>query len=206
MLCDIFGITTGTGSRIFITWILFLEKELGFLLPFSTKEELREISKPNCFKKNCFKNLRAIIDCTEFYVEKPGKPSSQRSTYSQYKSSNTFKLLISMSPILHFNFVSKLYSGSISDKEIVNVSGFLEKLNPGDAVMADKGFNIQDLLALHDTVLIDPLIWFFKNMIWLISFSGSLSKHKRSVCVLFNLLFYYSLYSTYQIGWFEETP
>ena len=104
-LCDIFGITTGTGSRTFITWILFLEKELGFLLPFSTKEELKEISKPNCFKKDCFKNLRAIIDRTEFYIEKPGKPSSQRSTYSQYKSSNTFKLLISMSPILHFNFV-----------------------------------------------------------------------------------------------------
>jgi len=34
--------------------------------------------------------------------------------------------------------VSKLYSGSISDKEIVNVSGFLQKLQPGDAVMADK--------------------------------------------------------------------
>ena len=130
MLWDIFGITTGTGSRIFITWILFLEKELGFLLPFSTKEELREISKPNCFKKNCFKNLRAIIDCTEFYVGKPGKPSSQSSTYSQYKSLNKFKLLISLSPILHFNFVSKLYSGRISDKEIVNVSGSLEKLNP----------------------------------------------------------------------------
>ena len=51
-----------------------------------------------------------------------------------------------MSPVLHFNFVSKLYSGSISDKEIVNASGFLEKLLPGDAVMADKGFNIQDIL------------------------------------------------------------
>ena len=114
---------------------------------------MKEISKPNCFKKDCFKNLRATIDCTEFYIEKPGKPSSQRSTYSQYKSSNTFKLLISMSPILHFNFVSKLYSGSIRDKEIVNVSGFLEKLNPGDAVMADKGFNIQYPLALHKTVL-----------------------------------------------------
>ena len=59
-----------------------------------------------------------------------------------------------MSPGLHFNFVSKLYSGSISDKEIESVSGFLQKSNPGDAVMADKGFNIQDLLALHDTVLI----------------------------------------------------
>ena len=73
--------------------------------------------------------MRAIIDCTEFYVGKPGKPSSQSSTYSQYKSLNTFKLLISLSAILHFNFVSKLYSGRISDKEIVNVSGFLEKLN-----------------------------------------------------------------------------
>ena len=61
-----------------------------------------------------------------------------------------------MSPILHFNLVSKLYSGSSSDKEIVNIIGFLEKLNPGDAVMADKGCNILDLLALHNTVLIAP--------------------------------------------------
>ena len=59
-----------------------------------------------------------------------------------------------MSPSLHFNFVSKLYCGSISDKEIESTSGFLQKLNPGDAVMVDKGFNTQDLLALHDTVLI----------------------------------------------------
>ena len=63
-----------------------------------------------------------------------------------------------MSPVLHFNFVSKLYSGSISDKEIVNVSGFLEKLQLGDTVMADKGFNIQDYLTLHETVLIAPPI------------------------------------------------
>ena len=61
-----------------------------------------------------------------------------------------------MSPILHVNFLSKLYSGSISDKEIVKASGFLEKLQSGDAVMADKGFNIQDNLALHETVLIAP--------------------------------------------------
>jgi len=151
MLCDVFGITTGTGSKIF-------KKELSFLLPFSTKEELIGVPKPNCLKKKSLNNLSAIIGCTEFYVEKPCKPSSQRSTYSQYKSANTFKLLISMSPILHFNFVSKLYSGSISDKEIVNVSGFLEKLQPGDVVMADKGFNIQDYLAVHETVLIVPPI------------------------------------------------
>ena len=44
----------------------------------------------------------------------------------------------------------------MSDKEIVKKSGFLEHLNPGDVVMADKGFNIQDLLALYQTRLIAP--------------------------------------------------
>lgn len=73
MLCDIFGIIIGIGSRIFIIWILFFEKELLFFLFFLIKEELREIFKLNCFKKDCFKNLRVIIDCIEFYIEKLGK-------------------------------------------------------------------------------------------------------------------------------------
>ena len=45
------------------------------------------------------------------------------------------------------SFVSECYEGSISDKRLVEVSGLLEKLEPGDEVMADKGFQIQDLLA-----------------------------------------------------------
>ena len=156
MLADIFGVSSRSASQIFITWIKFLSKELSFLLPFPTTAVLNEITKPKAFKK--FENLRAIIDCTEFYIEKPSKPSCQRSTYSQYKSANTFKLLISMSPTCHINFISKLYSGSISDKQIVSKSGFLQKLQSGDKVMADKGFNIQDILALHETVLIAPPI------------------------------------------------
>ena len=96
------------------------------------------------------------------------------STYSQYKSSNTFKLLISKSPVLHFNFVSNLYSGSIIDKEIVNVSGFQEKLHPGNAVMADKGFNIQDLLVLHNALLIAPPIMRRNNV------CTSINCHKKS--------------------------
>ena len=73
-----------------------------------------------------------------------------------YKSSNTFKLLISMSPILHVKFLSQLYKGSISDKEIVKAGGFLEELQLWDAAMANKGFNKQDYLALHETILIAP--------------------------------------------------
>ena len=52
-------------------------------------------------------------------------------------------------------FLSQLYTGSISDKEIVIRSGFLSTLKgkitagellAGDAVMADKGFDIGDEL------------------------------------------------------------
>ncbi len=154
MLLDIFGISPSTGSRVFTTWVLFLSKELLFLLPFSTINELDGIKKPK--ELESIANLRAIIDCTEFHIQKPSKVSSQRSTHSQYKSTNTFKLLVSISPIAHFNFISRVFSGSISDKEIVKDSGFLDQLQPEDVVMADKGFNIQDLLALHETRLLAP--------------------------------------------------
>ena len=154
VLADIFGISTSSTSRIIITWILFLGKELAFLLNFSTLSDLSGLKFPKAFQK--FPDLRGIIDCTEFYIEMPHRLPGQRSTYSNYKSRNTFKLLVSISPIAHFNFISNLFSGSTSDKKIVRQSGFLDKLQAGDVTMADKGFNIQDLLALRETKLLAP--------------------------------------------------
>ena len=57
-----------------------------------------------------------------------------------------------MSPSGSITFVSQLYDGSISDKEIVRKSGILEKelWSPGDIVMADRGFTIEgDLKELN---------------------------------------------------------
>ena len=45
-------------------------------------------------------------------------------------------------------YVSDLYAGSTSDKEITRHCGLLELLNTGDAVMADKGFDIRYELML----------------------------------------------------------
>ena len=55
--------------------------------------------------------------------------------------------LVGITPSGVCSFVSDLYTGSISDKEIIIQSGFLDKLSKGDGVMADKGFLIQDELA-----------------------------------------------------------
>ena len=57
-----------------------------------------------------------------------------------------------MSPSGSITFVSQLYDGSISDKEIVRKSGILEKKlwSPGDSVMVDRGFIIEiDLKELN---------------------------------------------------------
>jgi hypothetical protein len=71
MLADLFGIGPGTASRIFITWVLYLEKELSFLLSFPTVAELNDIYIPASLSG--IKNMRGIIDCIEFYIEKPGR-------------------------------------------------------------------------------------------------------------------------------------
>ena len=101
---------------------------------------------PAIFKKD-YPNTRIIIDATEFRLERPSSLLSQSCTFSTYKNTNTVKVLIGITPSGAISFVSPCYEGSISDRRLVEASGLLEKLEPGDEVMADKGFQIQDILA-----------------------------------------------------------
>ena len=72
---------------------------------------------------------------------------AQAQTYSSYKSKNTWKKLICITPCGTVSFVSKSYGGSASDRFITEHCGVLDKLNPGDTIKADKGFNIGDLVV-----------------------------------------------------------
>ena len=106
---------------------------------------------PKCFSK--YPRTHVIIDCTELKVEKPSAPSSQIVTWSDYKSHNTFKLLVEIIPLRAFSFVSDLYSGAISDRAITIRSGLIEKLEPMDDVMADRGFSLRDLVTKKNATL-----------------------------------------------------
>ena len=46
MLSALFGISTALVSRISITWVLFMEKELNFLLSFATLKEMEGLKRP----------------------------------------------------------------------------------------------------------------------------------------------------------------
>jgi len=82
---------------------------------------------PKCFR-DLYPTTRVIIDATEVYIEKPSLPDLQQMTFSSYKNNNTFKALVGISPSGAITFVSSLYSGSISDKELTRQSGILALL------------------------------------------------------------------------------
>ncbi len=65
-----------------------------------------------------YPSTRVIIDATEIYVEQPRLPELQQMTFSNYKNHNTYKEIVGISPSGAVIFVTKLFRGSISDKEL----------------------------------------------------------------------------------------
>ena len=55
-----------------------------------------------------------------------------------------------------FNFVSTGFSGNSSDRFVVENSGFLEVLRPGQRILADRGFTARDLIARKSAFLTIP--------------------------------------------------
>uniref|UniRef100_A0A1A8NJF4 DDE Tnp4 domain-containing protein n=1 Tax=Nothobranchius rachovii TaxID=451742 RepID=A0A1A8NJF4_9TELE len=70
-------------------------------------------------------------------------------TYSQCKSKKTMKHLMGISPQEVISFISKGWGGRTTDAHITANSGFLDNLLPGDLILADRGFTIQNQAGLH---------------------------------------------------------
>lgn len=144
-LAQRFGISQSTVSRTFATWINLMDVRFSELPLWLSRRKINKLMPP-CFQ-TWYPTTRVIIDCTEFFIDTPSSLARQSASWSAYKNHNTVKCLIGIAPHGHATFVSPVYEGSISDRALTAVSGLLQKLETGDSIMADKGFDVQDLLV-----------------------------------------------------------
>ena len=150
-----FGISTTTVGRVFCRWIEAMDARLSFLVTWPDRESLRK-TMPFCFRPNYGLRVTSIIDCFELFIEKPSNLLAKSCTWSQYKHYNTAKYLISITPQGIISYISNGWGGRVSDKNIVENSGYLLHLLPGDVVLADRGFDVADSLALQGATLDIP--------------------------------------------------
>lgn len=160
-LSRMFGIAENSVKNIVLTWIVFMSKQWREIDIWPSRSMVRYFA-PSDFKAT-FPSTRIIIDGTECPIKKPKAPRAQQATYSTYKNRNTMKVLIGATPGGLVSYVSPLYGGSTSDRQIVERSTLFSVLDPGDSIMADKGFNVQDLFAPLDVTVNMPTFFKKKN-------------------------------------------
>ena len=135
-------------SNIFRTYLKALSDILKNFIVWPEREALRR-NLPLSFKN--FKNCVCIIDCTEVFIERPFNLNARAQTFSNYKSRNTIKYLVGITPSGAASFLSAGWSGRASDN-----SGFLDKATVGDCVLADRGFLTEEELATQVAVFRIP--------------------------------------------------
>ena len=141
-----FEVSLSTVSRVFKAWMEVLDVRLSPLISWPEREELWRTMR-RCFQYTFGKATAIIIDCFEIYINRPSNLLARAQTYSHYKSHNTVKVLIGITPQGSVCFVSKAW--------VLNIEhcGMLKNVRPGDLVMADRGFTIEENLSLYQAKL-----------------------------------------------------
>lgn len=146
-----FNINMQAASNIFSSWIHYMFDVLGEF-PIWPHRDVITQNMPETYNVD-YPTTYAILDCTELKMERPTSLVFQSQSYSSYRSTNTLKSLVACDPRGAVILSSALFTGAMSDKELVRQCGILpllEKLidsgylQRGDGIMADKGFLIEE--------------------------------------------------------------
>ncbi|XP_078382580.1 uncharacterized protein LOC144665247 [Oculina patagonica] len=150
-----FVVSVSTISRIVSHWIVVMDTRLFRFVYWPDRDQLWR-TMPQCFQYAFGKKTTVVIDCFEVFIERPSNLLARAQTFSSYKHHNTIKILVGITPQGTISFVSEAWGGRVSDKFLTENCGFLDKLIPGDMVMADRGFTITDSVGLKNAKLVIP--------------------------------------------------
>ncbi|XP_052469828.1 uncharacterized protein LOC128026625 [Carassius gibelio] len=139
-----FNIHRATVSRIIVTWANFLYSLLGSVCIWMSPAAVKASLPPDF--NGSYSDTQVVLDCTELRCQTPSSLLLQSEVFSNYKSHCTFKAMVGMSPHGALTFVSALFEGSMSDREVFRQSGITSLLTPDMAIMVDKGFLVDDLV------------------------------------------------------------
>jgi hypothetical protein len=149
-----FNVSVTTISDMFNKGLPKIAEKLSFLIQWPDKDNLIR-NMPNVFKLS-YPKCVSIIDCFEVFIQRPGHLTARAQTWSNYKHNNTIKFLVSITPTGSISYISKAFGGRTSEKVITQRSGYLDKLEHGDQVLADRGFLLAEELANRNSTLIIP--------------------------------------------------
>ena len=147
-----FAVDQSTVSRTLHQWIPMLATHLKPLIQWPKTN-----IGPKVPPYDDLPNSVGIIDGTEIFIERPSNLETQKSSFSDYKSHTTVKYLVAIDTFTGvFTFVSPGFSGNCSDRFTVQHSGLLDLLQPGQRILADKGYTARDLFAQKRCFLTIP--------------------------------------------------
>ena len=147
LLGFMFNVKQSTVSRTFLNTLDILYIMLQPLIIWPGRDDLKK-TMPMEFRRYLESKVVVIIDCFEVYIETPSNLEARSLTWSSYKHHNTVKFLIGITPQGTISFLSRAWAGRVSDKYLTEHCGFLNQLLPGDVVMADRGFDVNDSVGL----------------------------------------------------------
>ena len=111
---------------------------------------------PQSFRRNFGQKVVVIMECFELFTQRASSALNKVYTYFNYKHHQTIKYLIGIAPPGVEIFISEGWGGRTSDKHLTEQCGVLKNLLPGDIVMVDRGFNIEESVRFYQAELAIP--------------------------------------------------
>lgn len=154
-LCYLFDINHKTLSAVFEDTIHVLHARLRLLVHWPERHCL-QVTMPHHFTETFGNHIVFIIKCLEICIERPPRVKARAQTFSHLKGTHTIKYVMGMTPLGVVSFLSKGWGGLASDKHALEESGLLEKLKPGDVLVADRGLDVRDAGEMMCVEVLSP--------------------------------------------------